>query len=307
MTNEWLKKIARFYLPVYLYESDTMKFIYAGYSTIKRNYYINLIIGRDKNQTYLERRSFWKIPDLLKDHNVDLVIAEISPFALNQFQKFDGYIFPEWTDMRINIDRPINEIYNNDVADFSDVKRRIRKFNQTYEILTDEDSLNYFNDKFYIPYITKRHGEEAWIDDVHEIWNAAAYPMIMVIKENGVIVGASLNIKTENSFCIKRLGLLEGNDEFLRHGVVGALYYYGILEGKRMECRYFDVGGTRPFLSDGLTKFKMGLGAEFETDLSPTKEYLWLGFNNDSIAAKEFMPNVMHVNKDYKLVRYGTK
>ena len=307
MTNEWLKKLARLYLPVYLCESDTMKIIYAGYSTIKRNYYIRLIMGRDKNQTYLERRSFWKIPDLIMDYNVDMVIAEISPLALNKFQKFDGYIFPEWTNMRINIDLPVNEIYKDGVADFSDIKRRIRKFKQTYEILTDEDSLNFFNDKFYIPYITKRHGEEAWIDDVHEIWKAAASPMIMVIKENDVIVGASLNIKTEDSFCIKRLGLLDGNEEYLRHGVVGALYYFGILEGKKMKCSYFDVGGTRPFLSDGLTKFKMGLGAEFVTDLSPTKEYLWLGFNNDSSAAKEFMPNVMHVNKDYKLVRYGTK
>lgn len=307
MTNEWLKKLARLYLPVYLHESETMKIIYAGYSTIKRNYYIRLIMGRDKSQNYLERRSFWKIPDLIKDHNVDMVIAEISPFVLNQFQKFDGYIFPEWTTMRINIDRTLDEICKDGAADFSDIKRRIRKYNQTYEILTDEDSLNYFNDKFYIPFISKRHGEEAWIDDVHLIWKAAASPMIMVIRENDVIVGASLNIKTEDSLCIKRLGLLDGNEEFLRHGVIGALYYFGILEGKKMKCRYFDLGGTRPFLSDGLTKFKMGLGGEFIKDLSSAKEYLWLGFNNDSSAAKEFMPNVMHVNKDYKLVRYGTK
>jgi len=307
MTNELLKNLARLYLPVYLYESETMKIIYAGYSAKKRNYYIRLIMGRDKNQTYLERRSFWKIPDLIKDHDVDMVIAEISPLVLNRFQKFDGYIFPEWTNMRINIDRPINEICKDGVTDFSNVKRRIRKYNLTYEIRTDIDSLNYFNDKIYIPFISKRHGEEAWIDDVHMIWKSSVTPMIMNIRENNVIVGASLIIKTEDSLCLKRLGLLDGNEEFLRHGVIGALYYFGIVEGINMKCRYFDVGGTRPFLSDGLTKFKMGLGGEFITDLSSTKEYLWLGFNNNSSAAKEFMPNVMHVNKDYKLVKYGTK
>jgi hypothetical protein len=307
MTNELLKKLARLYLPVYLFESETMKIIYAGYSTIKRNYYIRLIMGRDKSQNYLERRSFRKIPDLIKDYNVDMVIAEISPIALNKFQKFDGYIFPEWTNMRIKIDRPISQISKESAADFSDIKRRIRKFSQTYEILTDQESLNYFNDKFYIPYISKRHGEEAWIDDLHEIWKAAVSPMILFIKENDVIVGASLNIKTEDSFCIKRLGLLDGNEEYLKHGVVGALYYFGILEANKMKCKYFDLGGTRPFLSDGLTKFKMGLGGEFVTDLSPSKEYLWLGINNDSSVTKEFMPNVMHVTKDYKLVRYGTR
>jgi hypothetical protein len=306
MTNEWFKKIARLYLPVYQYESDTMKVIYAGYSTIKRNYYIRLIMCGAKNETFLERRGFWKIPDLIKDHNADMVIAEISPFALNLFQKLDGCVFPEWTNMRINIDRPINEICKDGVTDFSNIKRRIRKYNLTYKILTDKESLDYFNDKIYVPYITKRHGEAAWIDDVHLIWKTSRSPMIMAVMENEVIVGASLIIKTEDSLSLKRLGVIDGNEEYLRHGVIGALYYFGILEGKKMECRYFDVGGTRPFLSDGLTKFKMGLGAEFVEDLSQSKEYLWMGFNNHSAAAKEFMPYVMHVDKNFKLIRYGT-
>ena len=49
--------------------------------------------------------------------------------------------------MKINIDRPIREICKRSVSDFSDVKRMIRKYNLTYEMLTEKESFNYFNDK----------------------------------------------------------------------------------------------------------------------------------------------------------------
>ena len=307
MTTEWLKQMARLYLPVYQYESETIRIVYAGYSSIKKNYYVRLILGRSNHPIFLGRRWFWEMPDLIKSYNLDMVIAEISPIALNYFQKYNGYIVPEWATMKINIDRPMSEICKDSVTDFSNVTRRIRKYNLTYEILTDIESFNYFNDKIYVPFITKRHREEAWIDDLTKIWKLSPAPVLMAIREDGVIVGGSLIRKSGDSLSLMRLGLLDGNEEYLHHGVIGALYYFGILEGKKMGCQYFDVGGTRPFLTDGLTKYKMGLGAEFVSDLSPGKEYLWLGINEGSSAAQEFMHSVMHINKEYKLVRFGTK
>jgi hypothetical protein len=75
-----------------------------------------------------------------------------------------------------------------------------------------------------------------------------------------------------------------------------------------MGCRYLNVGGTRPFLTDGLTKFKIGLGAEFTLEQAPTKEYLWFQINEHSVVAKEFIRRnpFMHVNKDFRLVRSVT-
>jgi hypothetical protein len=305
MEIDWLKHLARLYLPIYQYESETTKIAYAGYSSIKKKYYVRLLMDRNNNHTFLGRRWFWQIPNLIKSYNFDMVISEISPMALNHFQKYNGYIVPEWVTMRINIDRPMSEICHRTVSDFSDVMRRIRKFNMTYEILTDEESFNYFNDKFYLPYISKRHGEEAWIEDLNNMWKLSPSPLVMAIKEDGVIVGSSLIQKSGESLYLMRLGLLDGNEEYRRHGVIGAIYYFSLLEGQNMGCRYLNVGGTRPFLTDGLTKFKMGLGAEFVLEQSPSKEYLWLGVNEHSVFAGEFIRGnpVMHVSKDFYLTR----
>jgi len=131
--------------------------------------------------------------------------------------------------------------------------------------------------------------------------------VIMAIKEQGAIVGASLIRKSGDSLVLKRLGLLDGDDEYRLHGVIGALYYFGIVEGQKNGCRFFDLGGTRPFLTDGLTKYKIGLGAEFVTDLSPEKEYLWLGINKDSEQARSLLADnpFMHINRDFKLIKYS--
>jgi hypothetical protein len=308
MTKVWIKNLVRLYLPIYLYESDTTKIVYAGYSTIKRNYYVRLFLDKNNSYTFLGRRWFWKIPDLIKSYNLDMAISEISRINLNLFLKYNGYILPEWAIMRINIDRPLNEICKGSVSDFSDVKRLIRKYKLTYEILTDKESFNYFNDKIYMPYVTKRHGEEALIEDLSILWKSSPSPSLMAIKENGIIVAGALIRKSGDLFFLMRLGLLGGNEIYMRHGAIGAMYYFSILEGQKMKCRYLDIGGTRPFLTDGLTRYKLGLDAEFISDHSSWKEYLWLGVNDRSTFAKEFICSnpFMYLNKDYRLIKHET-
>jgi hypothetical protein len=308
MTNVWIKNLARLYLPIYQFESDTRKIIYAGYSSIKKNYYVRLLLDKKNHSTFLGRRWYWEIPGLIKSYNPDLAISEISRITLNHFQKCSGYILPEWAIMRINIVGPISEICKGSVSDFSDVKRLIRKYNLTYEILTDLESFNYFNENIYLPYITKRHGEEALIEDLKILWRSSPSPFLMAIMENGNLVAEALVRKSGDLIFLMRLGLLDGNQIYMRHGAIGALYYFCILEGKKMGCRYLDVGGTRPFLTDGLTKYKMGLGAEFLSDHSAWKEYLWLGLNNNSAFANEFIRSnpFIYLNRELRLVKYPT-
>lgn len=303
----WLKHLARLYLPIYLYESDKMKIVYAGYSFIKKNYFVRLFLEDNYHQTFLGRRLFWKIPGLIKSGKNDFVISEISRIKMDRFMRYKGYILPELVLMRINIDRPVSEIFNKNTTDFPNVIRRIRKYNLTYEILNDKESLNCFIEKLYLPYMTNRHGDEALIEDLNKVWESSSSPFLMAIREDGIIVAKSIMRKSGDCLCFRQLGILDGNEDYLRHGVIGALYYFGILEGQKMKCHYFDVGGTRPFLSDGLTKYKMGLGAEFVSDYSSRKEYLWFGVNEQSAEAENFMKNnpFLYLNKDYGLNKYS--
>jgi hypothetical protein len=307
MISSWIKYIIRLYLPVYLYRTETMKIIYAGYSSVKKNYFVRLLLGRDYDQSFLGWRMYWKIPGLNKSLNTDMVLSEISRISLKRFHEWDGYILPVWSSLIINIDRPMDEICPSRMSHFAHIKRRIRKYKLTYEILTDNESLDDFINRFYIPYITKRHGDEAIISDLQSGWKSSSSAFLLAIKEDGVIVAASFNEKTGEYLKLLNLGLLDGDEEYLRHGAIGALYYYGILEGKKLGCKYFDAGLSRPFINDGLTKYKIGWGAEFVAAYSPAGEYVWLAVNENSSAAQEFIGNnpFIYFNEDRKLVKYG--
>ena len=128
----------------------------------------------------------------------------------------------------------------------------------------------------------------------------------MAIKEKGKIVGMSFFRISKKILYLMRVGLIDGDEEYARHGVIGATYYFGIIEGEKNGCTHVDLGGTRPFLTDRLTKYKLGLGAEFVQNLSPLKEYIWFGVDESSTAAMDFLSDnpFMFVSRDFTLTKY---
>jgi hypothetical protein len=308
MIKDRLRHLARIYMPVYQYESDGMKFIYAGYSPIKRCYYARLFINSNCEHTFLGRYWYFRIRSLFDSLNTDMIISEISPDTFTHFQNGNGFILPVWTAIRVNIDRPFCDIFSDRVTrmNYKNTVRCLRNHNLTYELLSDKESFKFFKERFYHPYMNKRHGEEAFIEDLNVMWKESENPLLMAIREEGIIVGMLFLKKSGDLLHLMRLGLLDGNKELLNHGVIGAMYYFGILEGQKMGCKWVDFGGTRPFLTDGLTKYKVGWGGEFVRDLSPTKEYLWFGLNEKSSMAKAFIHcnPFMFVDKDFRLVKY---
>ena len=56
MELNWLKNLARAYMPVYKYETDTMKIAYAGYSSIKKNYCVRLLLDENNQHTFFRDR-----------------------------------------------------------------------------------------------------------------------------------------------------------------------------------------------------------------------------------------------------------
>jgi hypothetical protein len=302
MIKTWLKNIARVYLPVYQYESESKRIIYAGYSTIKKNYYVRFLLGNDSDSNFLGRYWYKKIPDLMNLYHIDMGVVEASRTTIDYFQDCNGYVLPIWINGKINIDRPFEEIINHNR--YRLILKKISSYNLTYDIVTDHESFKDFTDHFYLPFISKRHGNEAYIEDLNELWKTTPELMIMRIKENGITVGMSLFRKSGEQLFLLRVGLLNGNTEYRQHGVIGATYYFSIIEGQKTGCKLIDLGGSRPFLTDGVTCFKKGLGAEFVSERSNRDELIWFTINEKSSAATEFVKNnpFMFFTKDFQLV-----
>jgi len=121
LSSYLLKNLARLYLPLYQCESETMKIVYAGYSSAKRDYFFRLLTDSNGKRTFLGRRWFWEIPSIMKSGNPDIVVSEVSRISFKYFHDTNGYMLPVWVEMRINIDRPISDIGKRSVSNFPDV------------------------------------------------------------------------------------------------------------------------------------------------------------------------------------------
>ena len=135
MVKIWLKHLVRCYLPFYEFESDKMKIAFAGYSSKMRSYFIRFLKIPEKNRTYLGRRWFRNIPNLINSGYYDIILAETSPLTFGYFNKSNGFLIPASARMRLDIKRPIEEICKRSVSDFADIKRKIRKYVSTKRLV----------------------------------------------------------------------------------------------------------------------------------------------------------------------------
>ena len=112
---------------------------------------------------------------------------------------------------------------------------------------------------------------------------------IYFVIKDGVRIAGLFVQDLEGMPTLRKLGILGGSDEILRMGVISALYYYVLADLKRNNFKRVNVGGTSPFLKDGLTKYKLSHGAkvsEIPYQDSPRLKMFPLEFSS---AVKDFL------------------
>lgn len=82
----------------------------------------------------------------------------------------------------------------------------------------------------------------------------------------------------------------DGDREYVRQGVIGAIYYSLMMEMEERGYEKISFGGARPFLSDGVTRFKWSLNGRLAADSeAPGSMALWLTLIKDSPPLRDFL------------------
>jgi hypothetical protein len=105
-----------------------------------------------------------------------------------------------------------------------------------------------------------QHGEAAIIrtyDDMRRKFKKCS--MVIIKKNNLAVAGAMVSW---NGIYGKwwYVGVLGGNSEYIREGVMQALYYYPFEFLHAQGCRQIDIGIVRSFLNDGVMCYKKKWG-----------------------------------------------
>jgi hypothetical protein len=279
----FLKIINQLYLDVYLIqgkEKNSLEKIQLLFiSDEEFDSYIEDVIFDSKPKIVKIRKiSILKIKNEINKFNstVDLILVKTDTCYSGYFKKIGFLIIPDYISMKLNIKKPLNEIYKNFSKSAKEGIRKSKKNNYILEFSEDLDKLKMFYYKMYLPYMIKKHGGSAVIVNF-QIFKLLFYIdyKLMFIKHQGEYVLGWLVSMKKKTFKPKYYGIKEGRENLLKMGLGASSYFLSIKWAKEHGFNFVDYGGTKPFLQDGIFRYKKKWGSNVDT---PDKLYFYLMF-----------------------------
>lgn len=260
-------KIRSLWLPIHLYKgtltgsSNTLYFAYFGWNPLFMSYWLVKMFDQYEQVPGKKRISAWRINRFLSENKLkcDMAIVELSKgFTSRIAKEANGFILPRWLKMYLDIERSLTLIRKG-----SRVIRRIRQHSLEVEYSSKPEDFKFFYERMHKPYIQKRHNDSAFIEDYKDMLNDfnRKESTIYFILKDGVRVAALYEQNAEEFPHMYAIGVLDASPDIMKLGVVGALYYYSLENHHNNNISRVNIGGTSPLLTDGLTKFKLSLGA----------------------------------------------
>jgi hypothetical protein len=241
-----------------------LSIIYAGRTTDK-NYFIDLIFGNCFKQNYIGRKWLWNVLKTTKQNNqsCSISIVETSHKLIKLSKKMNCFYIPSWISGQF--DMPLDKDYfiKKNTSIRSDIKK-IDKNQLSYAVTRDVFQLENYYYNMHVPFIKKAFGDRAYISDYNEVKRdfikQTVYKDLLLIKKDNDYIAGSLLDYNKKLAKIVILGIKEGNYEYVKDGAIGAIYYFSILFFEKLGCKRIELGLSRPFLEDGVLRYKRKWG-----------------------------------------------
>jgi hypothetical protein len=288
-----IRKLRYYILPVYLYRGkekfsgQPVKIAYLGWDSKISNYWMERLLEGKYDCNRKKIILFRKVSNYLSRHSniYDLALAETNNNTRTRIAPGEGFILPRWLMMQIDTGEFVKLMISHDVT------RRIRKNELKFEFRNSTEDFAFFYKRMYLPYIAKRHGESAIILDYKYFLNKfknRESQLSFILKDGNPVAGSYIEYIGDR-LRMGGLGVLDGRDDIIRMGVIGAVYYYKILECYNKGIKSINIGGTSPLLADGLTRYKLSMGAKAENIRYFDDDTIWFLPLRDSLAMRSIL------------------
>jgi hypothetical protein len=275
-----LREMRSSILPLYSFEGEELstgnqiRVAYLGWDERISSYWVERLFRQKKQIRTYDLVPVWKTSKYLRNNKdkYDFGIIEINDFVKRIIRIKSGFLLPRWLELRLDIDASVKILTKEDIL------RRIRKHSLTVERRYSEDDFCFFYERMYKPYVGIRHRDSAVIGDYRyllNIFKRKGSELYFVIKDGQPIAG-SINEIINNTLRMSSLGILDGREDILRMGVIGALYFFQANEYYKRGIASVNIGGTSPILMDGLTQFKLSLGGKLAYTNYLGNQFIWL-------------------------------
>lgn len=253
--------IGSFFTPYYLFEGienqseKKCSILYQG-NPASITFFTKLFFKNNENVHKIDKKKVKKLlekPNELSQKSPDLFIKKSDLFFTSYLQKKGWIILPEYVSFLFDTATPIS---NNNTTITQDIKKA-KKAKYSYEIRYDRKIFETFYHKMYIPYVNWKHKGQEKIASYATIRHLEARGAnILLIKHDDEIIFGGMFLKENEVMKTYYAGLMKGKFSHLHNGVMALSYYFLIEIAKESGCKRVDFGTARPFLDDGLYKYK---------------------------------------------------
>lgn len=305
--KEIARLLAKPYLTLYQWEGQnegggvTVTYAGLGYAgpTIK-----SLLFTEDPSQEEIGRASVWRLSELVNAPTSDITIVESSKYLIRKLPKENAVILPfrlqfvldvqgEWEEVEQRFRR---DARRNDM-------RKAQKYGYEYEISHSGTDLEMFYRDMYLPTMEKRHGELAALLPRREAYQLLRHGWLFLTKRDGVYVAGGLCHTQRGILEFKEMGVLDGDEQLMREGAVGAMNYLRIRWAHQEGFKGVNLGECWPYLS-GIFQSKRKWGAVVSI---PSHEHkrIWIGIHRNTPAVSHFLKSNPCVIVDSKGELHG--
>lgn len=215
-------------------------------------------------ETPLGRTPLFQIQnDIEKNKSLfDLAMIEINPERERHSHLKTDYKLPLFMKMELHLTDQAGSLEKRSAL--SEVRRRIARGGFESEISTSLKDFDDFYFKMYLPHVRSRFHEAALEHNYEQLKrNFSDFKLLLVRQGKEKVGGGLIQLEDAEEGRVLYLGVRDGSEKFLKQGVTDAVYYFSFLLMRDLGLKTAHLGGVRPFLRDGVLKYKLGWGGKF--------------------------------------------
>ena len=190
----------------------------------------------------------------------DITLCPLNPWTMPLFAQRGWHVMPLFVNCLVDLRKPMNELITSKGA--KDDLRVARRLGYRFDLLQGDKAIHEFFHQMLVPTVKIRHEERAFLSQWQNIERTY---------QNGVLIGSHLEdqwvgaillaLDEPKTVRIANLGWRNGEDQWLKKGIVAALYNQSFLWAQENGFEWVNLGSSNPFADDGPLNFKLKWGA----------------------------------------------
>ncbi len=258
-------------LPVFIIEGVTKNgripliCAFAGQNNITRHQWTDLIFA-ESAENYIKNLTPSQLPEYLKVNYPDcaLLLIRYSNELLVPDIHEKAFFIPNFIDTFIDISDPLPVLCKKSRTGYANIRRLLSLNGLTYEITTEKNACQDFYHSIYLPYLIERHGIKSMRDDYTDLFPENIPSILIFIKQKGLRIAGGVVHFVDGKCIFRFLGVMERMESSIPQGIIGSMYYFLTKEMQILGYTKLFLGGSPPFLNNGLTRHKLRMMAQLD-------------------------------------------